>query len=305
MGLITGAAPLGIASAIVFCPDLIKWLGLSEMFFTLGVATVALALVWLWYSRNDPLEHSGTNDAERALITGSQGPPLARIDQPEEHREISTQPAGSHGWSKLLSNRSLWLITVSYGALGYMEYVQFYWADYYFTDVLGYTGIKGTIACVAPLLLMCITMPLGGWFSDLLHPVLGYRRSRAVVAGLGMVGSAGALAAATLTDNSLGVVVGFAISLGMIGMSEGPCWATAIDLGKEHGGLSAGIFNTGGNGFGALGPIVTPGFKSWLLARFAMPTIVAWGWSLRLASLICFAGAILWLWIDPGEEQRE
>lgn len=304
MALITGAAPLGIAATYVFYPNIIKRLGLSNSFYFLGTVTIALALVWMWYSRRKPTEHSGANVAERLWIESNQTAPESETPT----SPTSSDVAQTSGWRCLLRNRSLWLITLSYGTLGYMEYVQFYWADYFFTDVLGYTGNKALIASVAPYLLMCLTMPLGGWLSDRLMPIVGYRRSRALIAGLGLVGSAVALGAATCLNSSTHstvIVVGFALSLGFIGLSEGPSWATAIDLGRHRGGTSAGIFNTGGNGIGALGPIVTPAFKTWLVEHRGLDAVSGWNWSLRLGCLICIVGALLWFWINPAEKRDE
>ena len=39
-------------------------------------------------------------------------------------------------FSDLLRNRSLLLLTVSYSAVGYFEYVFFYWMGYYFENVV-------------------------------------------------------------------------------------------------------------------------------------------------------------------------
>lgn len=295
MALIVGAAPLGIATTFLVFPWLLERLGRYPAFVLVGAVTLAIALVWLWYSRSTPAQHAGVNSAERSLISTTDETVSNDGNQAPTSRTENGQ------WSSLLKSRSLWLITLSYGTLGYMEYLQFYWSDYYFSEVLQLKGRSALLSAMAPPLLMGVCMPLGGWLSDRLMPVLGYRRSRAMVAGLGMVGSAVTLCLATFLTNPVLIVAGFAVSLGLIGMSEGPSWATAIDLGKQRGGTSAGIFNTGGNGVGALAPFITPWFKAWLVSTLNIGDLAAWGWSLRLGSLICLTGAALWLWIDPAE----
>ena len=74
-------------------------------------------------------------------------------------------------------------------------------------------------------------------------------------------------------------------------MSEGPFWASAIELGGRRGGSSAALFNTGGNAGGLLAPIITP----WVGEQ------LGWGYAVALGGLICLAGVVLWFWIDLDE----
>ena len=83
----------------------------------------------------------------------------------------------------------------------------------------------------------------------------------------------------------------FALALASVGATEGPMWATALELGGRRGATAAGIFNTGGNAGGVLAPIVTP-FVS---------KAYGWPWGIGLGSLVCVAGTCLWLWIDLEE----
>jgi MFS transporter, ACS family, D-galactonate transporter len=74
-------------------------------------------------------------------------------------------------------------------------------------------------------------------------------------------------------------------------MSEGPFWASAVELGGRRGGSSAALFNTGGNAGGLLAPVITP----WVGERYG------WGYGIALGGLICLVGVVLWLWIDLDE----
>ena len=90
------------------------------------------------------------------------------------------------------------------------------------------------------------------------------------------------------------IVVCFALAMAAVGATEGPAWATAIDLGGKQGATAAGIFNTGGNAGGVLAPVVTPLVSDWL----------GWQWAIGLGGLVCLIGACLWGWINPGEGER-
>jgi ACS family glucarate transporter-like MFS transporter len=95
----------------------------------------------------------------------------------------------------------------------------------------------------------------------------------------------------------------FALGLALMGVTEAPAWATAIDLGGESAATSAAIANTGGNLGGTLSPTITPWFSAMLMAEYELNKQEAWGWSMRLASAICLIGAVLWLGIDASERR--
>src|SRR5262249_2907280 len=109
-----------------------------------------------------------------------------------------------------------------------------------------------------------------------------------VVVG-GMLAGAGCLGLGLLTRNQVWIVVWFSLAQAAVGATEGPFWATAIDLGRRRSGTATGIFNTGGNAGGALAPYLTP-FVS---------LHMGWKFAIALGSIVCILGAALWYWIDP------
>jgi MFS family permease len=106
-----------------------------------------------------------------------------------------------------------------------------------------------------------------------------------------MLLSAALLGIGLTLDDPVALVICFALALAAGGLCEGPCWATAIDLGGRRGGTAAGIFNTGGNIGGLLAPVVTP----WASSK------LGWQWGLALGAIACLLGVTLWLGIDPHE----
>jgi len=205
-------------------------------------------------------------------------------------------------WTALLRNRSLWLLTISYGCIGYVEYLLFYWSEHYFNRVLQFSVDHSRLAAMILTLTMGVSMPLGGWLSDRLLRRFGYRGSRARVAVAGITACGLLLALGTILSSGPGIVACFALALGGAGIAEAPSWATAIDLGGVRGGSSAAIVNTGGNGVGLLAPVVTPLVAAWLTSSLGAEA--AWAWGMRLASVICLFGAGLWIWIDAGERSH-
>jgi ACS family glucarate transporter-like MFS transporter len=282
-GLVNGAAPVGIACTFVGFGTLIDLFDWPAAFLITGALTALLALVWWWYATEEPAGHPGVNTAELHRIRGQL---LSATAAPAPPR-----PAGRWDWMSLLQNRSLVLLTVSYAALGYFEYLFFFWTEYYFRDVRHLSGTTSRLYATVLNLSMGGGMMLGGAMSDRLLRAWGYRWGRAAVPVAGMLLSAALLGLGLTLDDPFALVVCFAVALAAGGACEGPCWATVIDLGGRRAGTAAGIFNTGGNIGGLLAPVVTP----WVSGLFG------WQWGLALGAVACLLGVSLWLGIDPNE----
>jgi MFS family permease len=280
-GLVNGSAPVGIACTFVGFGTLIDHFDWPGAFLITGAITALLALAWWWYATEDPSGHPGVNPAELQLIHGR-----LRSATPAAPRRV-----GRWDWLRLLQNRSLVLLTISYAALGYFEYLFYFWTEYYFRDVRQLGSETSRLYAGVLNLAMGGGMMLGGLISDRLLRVWGYRWGRAGVPIAGMLLSAALLGLGLILDDPLALVACFAVALAAGGMCEGPCWATAIELGGRHGGTAAGIFNTGGNLGGLLAPVATP----WISGLFG------WQWGLALGAVACLLGVSLWLGIDPRQ----
>jgi ACS family D-galactonate transporter-like MFS transporter len=299
-GLIQGSAPFGIACSYTVFGGLIAWFHWPTAFLITGVLTGLLGLVWTVYATEYPEQHGAVNEAERQLIAGKRDVPVVPDTALVESAVLftaRTAPPRSEAqdWLLLLRNRSLVLLTVSYAAVGYFEYLFFFWMHYYFEEVLKLGKTKSELYASIPPLAMAFGMPLGGWISDRLQRSYGYRLGRALVPVAGMLLSAGLLCLGILTKDPEWIVTWFALALAAVGASEGPFWATAIELGGRRGGSAAGICNTGGNAGGIVAPILTPWVSS----------LIGWQAGISLGSFICLLGAGLWWWIDPCERNLE
>jgi MFS family permease len=268
-GLINGAALVGIAATPPGFGALISRLGWPAAFLIMGGVTAVLALIWTALATDEPA--GGKANAGR----------LAPDDL----------AVGSSPWHDLFRSRSLVLLTVAYGTIGYFQYMFFYWMSYYFEKVLRLAQEQSHNYAAIPPLAMAVGMPLGGWISDQLEHARGMPSRRRIVPIAGMSSGAVLLLAGVFAREPAWIVAWFALALLAVGMAEGPSWATAIDLGGHRGGSSAAVFNFGGNAGGILAPIVTP----WV------GQLLGWGYAVALGGLICLAGVVLWFLIDPGE----
>jgi len=280
-GLVQGSAAIGIATTPLFMGRLIVWFDWPQCFLILAIGTGLLTIVWASYATDRPEQHPAVNPSERDLIAAER--PRAQV------------MAGRGSWRRLLRNRSLVCLTLSYAAVGYFEYLFFFWMDNYFKKELDLpTSIRQRYSTVV-FLAIAVGMMGGGSVSDRLVRACGLRTGRAIVPVAGMLLGAAFLLLGIAVREPEQIVASFAIALGAVGLVEAPTWTTAVELGGRRGGTAAGICNTGGNAGGLVAPVLTP-----LVARdFGWPTAIA------LGSAVCLAGVVLWRWIDPRERVAE
>jgi MFS family permease len=264
-GLVNGAALLGIAVTPLAFGSLIDRFNWPGAFLIASCVTAGLAAVW---SISVPAEPGDDHNPDPA----------------------GAAPRETMGWRDLMTDRSLILLTLSYGAVGYFQYLFFYWMNYYFQNVLSIPGPTSRAYAAVPPLAMAVGMPLGGWLSDRLERATGSGRSRRIVPMAGMAAGAGLLALGVFASEPFWIVTWFALALGAVGTAEGPFWVTAVELGGRRRGSAAALFNTGGNAGGMLAPVVTP----WVGQN------LGWGYAVGLGALICLAGVALWLGVETG-----
>ena len=100
-GIVTAAAIVGVAVSYPGFGALIKVVDWQGAFLVCAVVTALLTIWWTFHATDWPAQHRGVNQVERELIGTSEMP--------------HTSVCGSRtaGWSTLLSNRNLLLVTLS------------------------------------------------------------------------------------------------------------------------------------------------------------------------------------------------
>ncbi len=276
-GAVMAAALVGIAFCFPIFGGLLDHIPWPTAFLIAGVVTAQFGLLWTWYATDQPSQHSGVNAAELAVISADAAP--------------VTESPDAGGWRALLKNRNLVLITLSYAAIGYFEYLFYFWMHYYFDEVLKLPKDESRMYSLIQSLAMAGGMFAGGWLADRMSRRWGRVRGRATVVVAGMLWGAVLLGAGLLAKQPEWIVLWFALAMAAVGSTEGPFWATALELGGRRGATAAGIFNTGGNAGGALAPWLTP----------VVSKALGWPAGIGLGAIVCLAGASLWLWIRPPE----
>ncbi|MBX9583635.1 MAG: MFS transporter [Gemmataceae bacterium] len=277
-GLVTAGALVGIALTYPGFGWLMDRVGWPAAFALCGAALALLALAWWALAADAPADHPRVNDAERRLVAeGGTAPARTR--------------SGLRDVLGLFGNRRLVLLTLSYGAVGYVQYMFFYWVEYYFEKELKLPPDESRGAAFTVTMAMAAGMAGGGWVTDALGRRLGHRWGSRLVVLLAMGLGAGFGLLGVSTTDPRQVVWCFALALGAVGLCEGVFWTTAPTLEPGRGGLACALMNTGGNGVGMLAPVVTP-----LLGHY-----YGWTAAVAVACAVCGAGGLLWLGIAPGE----
>lgn len=266
-GLITAACCLGMASTYPLFGALIDQFGWPQACLLTGVLTALVAGLWCWVGADTP-------SGRKANVSTTVAPPSVLLD--------------------LLSNSSLLCLTISYAAVGYFQYLFFYWAQYYFETVLALSKEVGRRNASLLTVMMGVGMVLGGWLSDRAVRRFGARLGLAVVPVGGLLLGAAATIAGTMVSDPDLAVIPFALAMAAVGSCEAAFWTTAVRIGGTKGGLTAGILNTGGNVLGLLAPSITP----------IIASLFGWDKGLQVAAGVCIVGAILWVGVNPIEHKQ-
>ncbi|HVT93309.1 MAG TPA: MFS transporter [Bryobacteraceae bacterium] len=244
-GLIIAGSSAGAAIAPIAFTWLMRMFQWRASFGIAAGVTAVLAAIWQWQARDHP-------NAPANPVTPS-------------------VEAGRPSWLKLFSNRNLMLLTFAYGALGYFQYIFFYWMYYYFGDVL-HLGAQTSAAYTTALFLTeGAIMPVGGLVSDRLTLRYGAQFGRRIVPIAGLTLGAILIYSATITSG-VPAVVCLSLAFGFAACCEGPFWATVTEMAGERVGGASSILNAGAQVGGFFAPILTPWIASragWAAALYA------------------------------------
>jgi MFS family permease len=187
------------------------------------------------------------------------------------------------------------LLAASYSAVGYFQYLFFYWSEYYFQEVMRLSTAQSRANTTLLILALGLGMPVGGWLADRMQQRYAGRVGWALVPGMAMALSAVFLFLGVGAREPFWIVTLFALAMFALGASESSFWQAAVELGGRRGGTAAAIINTGGNGIGLLAPLLTP----------VISATLGWQWGIAIGGIVGLLGALCWCGIDPTPRTLE
>jgi ACS family glucarate transporter-like MFS transporter len=288
-GLGSSFTILGIGIGGAMTPPLISWMmqkyGWRPTFYAAGAVGLVIAFLWRWYVTDTPEEHPAVNAEELALIQGMRKP------------KVDSGAASKPGlqWGKMLSNRSIWGLTLGYLCQGYPIYFYHTWFFIYLVRIRHLSVTQSGFWGSTPYLAIAALTPIGGLYSDAACRWLGKRRGRIVAVWTGMGLSALLLLIGSNTQNTTVAILLLALGGGFNMFAAVTYWATCIDLSERYTGSVSGLMNTFGNLGGWLSPIVTA----------YLATHYSWNRALGCASAVTLASGLLFSLVDASQSLDE
>jgi MFS family permease len=265
-GLTHAFARLGNAVTPPLIAALMAWLTWRGSFIALGLVSLAWGVVWAWYFRNEPRDHSGITAAELASL-----PP----------RPVEARPQVP--WGPLV--RRMWPVTLTYFCYGWSLWLYLNWLPLFFKNNysldIGHSALFASGVFFAGV----VGDSFGGILSDgILKRTGDVRLARLSVIVLGFAGALLSLLPILVVHDI--TIVTLCLSGGFF-FSElviGPIWSVPMDIAPKYSGTAAGLMNTGS----ALAAIVSPlvaGYVIDVTGNWYLPFLMSMG--LLLLGLFC------------------
>ncbi len=268
--LSAAGATVGAALAGPGVAWLVLTVGWRQSFVMTAPIALVLAAIWWHDYRNDPATHRAVSHAELETIRAG------RIVGP------ATTPVR---WSRLLADRDLRFITLSYFCANYVFYLFFNWFIYYLTEIRHVPLTLAGYFTAAQWMLGALAAIAGGFACDRLSARYGSRVGCRLTAISGLLVSAPLLVAGTLSTAPVMSVVLLSLSFGCVQFVDSSFWAATMRISGLQSQSATGMLNTGGNIAGGVGAVLVP-----LIAG-------SFGWTIAVASgaVFALASAVLWL----------
>lgn len=272
-GLSNAALTLGIAASAPVLAWLIGVYGWRVSFWIMAPLGLVVTALWWWYARDYPADHRATNDAEIALISADRPKPVLT-------------PINPPGWVRVLKNRDVLLLTLSYACSNFVFYSAFSWWYYYLVEVRGFAADTAGYATSSQWLAGAAGAAFGGWLCDHLCRKIGLRWGSRWPIIIGQIGVATFVVIGAYYGNAVIAVAFLALAFFAQQMTEGAYWNSSIAIGSQLAGSAGGVLNTGGNAMGIVNALLI----AWFAQSFGWPFAIASGaiFSLLAAALLLF-----------------
>jgi ACS family glucarate transporter-like MFS transporter len=283
-GLTSSGLTLGLAATASLLPWLMGQFGWRMSFIILAPFGFIAAALWWWYARDRPAEHKSINVAEVVLIGVEE-----EVSEPSE----GEKPA----WQRVLKNRDILLLMLSYSSMNFVFYILFTWGFYYLVTIRGFGGQEAGFLTSSQWIVAGIGAALGGWICDRQCKRLGLRWGCRVPIIIGMVASGLLLVGVAVHPNAYWAAAMLGLCFFFNQMTEGAYWAISIAIGGRHAGAAGGLMNTGANVMGFINALLVAVIAS------------AFGWAVAIAIGGVFAllgaGLILLVRADIQMDQSD
>jgi MFS family permease len=276
-GLTHSSARLGNALTPPLVALLINHVNWRGAFLVLGFISLAWAVVWVLYFRNDPGEHPGITPQELQLL-----PNFAA------HKQMEKEPVP---WLPLA--RRMFPVTIVYFCYAWTLWLYLAWIPSFFLHSYRLDLKNSAVYSAGVFFAGVVGNTLGGLVSDRIFAFTNDRnKARRNLVVLGFLCSLASmlplLSVRSLTTAAIFLSLGFFFAEFTIG----PMWAIPMDIAPRFSGSASGLMNTGTALAAILSPLVF-GFVIDKTGNWKLPFLGSIG--------LLFLGSILAFWMKPNE----
>jgi sugar phosphate permease len=276
-GVTHSSARLGNA----LTPPLVAWLiavvTWRGSFIILGIISVAWAIAWGWYFRDDPATHPAMTSDELAEL-----PDYAA----KEKRAKTSVP-----WMSL--TRRMLPVTAVYFCYAWTLWLYLAWIPSFFLHSYGLKLQDSALFSSGVFFAGVLGNTAGGMLSDrILSRTGSHNKARRDLVIIGFLCSLACMLPLLFSHNLTGAAICLSLAFFFSEFTIGPMWAIPMDIAPRFAGSASGLMNTGTAFAAIISPLVF-GFVIDKTGNWELPFIGSIG--------LLFAGAILAFWMKPDE----
>ncbi|MDP8985148.1 MAG: MFS transporter [Pseudomonadota bacterium] len=284
-GLQTMGLGLGAALTPPLIASLMATVGWQLALLWASLPALLLIALWGWYGRNTPREHPSVSAEELVEI----GTLPAVQDADGGARDVRVHSSISFGQVlRLLGNRNVLLLAISYLCMNYIFYLLSNWVFLYLVQERRFSLLESGWLATAPPLAAALGAGAGGLATSMLCKRFGDRWGFRLVPLVALPVAAALLLLAVDAANPYLAVIALAVCFGCVELTEGAFWGGGMTVGRGDTMAVCGFMNTGGN----LGGIISIPIVAYLSGQHLWHTAFVVGAGFALLS------ALAWLGID-------
>jgi len=276
-GLTHSSARLGNALTPPLVALLINRVNWRGSFFVLGLISLAWAVVWAFYFRNDPAKHPGITSRELQLLPNF-------VARKESEKEVIP-------WWPLA--RRMFPVTIVYFCYGWTLWLYLAWIPSFFLHSYRLDLKNSAFYSAGVFFAGVVGNTLGGLVSDRIFALTNDRnKARRNLVVFGFLCSLASMVPLLFLRSLTGAAIFLSLGFFFAEFTIGPMWAIPMDIAPRFSGSASGLMNTGS----ALAAILSP-----LVFGFVIDKTGSWNLPFVGSIVLLFIGSILAFWMKPDE----
>lgn len=261
-------------------PPLVTWLMLAYTwrgsFIILGLVSFLWAIVWMWYFRDNPRDHSATSKEE--------------LDKLPAYAGAKEAPAVP--WAPLV--KRMLPVAIVYFCYGWTLWLFLTWIPQYFLHNYQ-MNLKNSAVFASGVFFAGV---IGDWFGGqvtdwLLKKTGSPTKARSMMVVVCNLATLASLLPIIFVHDVTVAAICLSAGFFFTEMTIGPMWAIPMDIAPKYSGTASGLMNTGS----ALAAIISPVVGGWII-----DVTGNWDWPFIGSMALMFVGAMLAFTMRPEQK---